>query len=144
MHCWLRNHTLINRTLLYRNLLICTLLEQRVLNHFQESAKTNSTEQESNTVETVYKVDVCPRYNLPYFWIYPITGFPTVYKVSICPRGYLPYIRIYPTTATGYPFNGFYCTVMIPLSNCQFTVQKMSFTQRAKKMGDAAPPSGCD
>ena len=28
------------------------------------------------TVETVYWVDFCPRCNLPYFWIYPINGYP--------------------------------------------------------------------
>ena len=63
------------------------------------------------TVESVYRVDVCFRWNLPSFRIYPITHHPTVNKVAICPRGHLPKFRIYPKT--GYPMNGFYCICLL-------------------------------
>ena len=37
-------------------------------------------------VETVYRIDICPKENLPYYWICPITGHPTVYTVTIGPK----------------------------------------------------------
>ena len=45
------------------------------------------------TPETAYRVDICPRANLPFIWNYPInnTVFDHIYPVG--PWMYLPYIR---------------------------------------------------
>ena len=59
------------------------------------------------TPETVYRVAISPRGNLPYIQNYPINN--TVFNL-IYPVGswiYLPYKRFHPTT--GYPINDLWC-----------------------------------
>ena len=60
-----------------------------------------------STPETVYRVAICPRGNLPYIWNYPINN--TVFNL-IYPVGswiYLPYKWFYPII--GYPINDLWC-----------------------------------
>ena len=63
---------------------------------------------ETRTLETVYRVAICPRGNLSYMRNYPINN--TVFNL-IYPVGswiYLPYKWFCPIT--GYPINDFWCT----------------------------------
>ena len=79
-----------------------------------------------STVETVYRIDVCSRGNLPYIRIflycYLITDPQTTYSLPVCPRENLPYFQIFPKCypITSCPINGFYCTVGL-LSGCACT-----------------------
>ena len=60
-----------------------------------------------NTVQTAYKIGICPGENLSYIQIYLISSYSHVCKVDIFSKETLSYSQIY--LLSGYLIKGLYC-----------------------------------